>query len=80
MGGINFHGLSGKSSFVASQQDSKFGILDIQITNDGSKLQAKHYANDGSVKDQFSISKKADATVPAYHYDPSLSLTGSEFY
>lgn len=78
MAGINFHGLSGKSSFVASQQDSKFGILDIQITNDGSKLQAKHYANDGSVKDQFSISKAP--TVSAYHYDPSLSLTGSNFY
>lgn len=77
-GGINFHGLSGKSSFVASQQDSKFGILDIQIINDGNKLQAKFYANDGSVKDQFSISKSP--TVSAYHYDPSLSLTGSNFY
>jgi len=77
-GGINFHGLSGKSSFVASQQDSKFGILDIQIVNDGNKLQGKYYANDGSVKDQFSISKSP--TVSAYHYDPSLSLTGSNFY
>lgn len=32
-GGINLHGLSGKSSFISSQQDTKFGILDIKITN-----------------------------------------------
>ena len=28
-GGIDLHGLSGKSKFTASQQDKKFGILDI---------------------------------------------------
>jgi len=56
-GGINLHGLSGKSSFISSQQDSKFGALSIKITNDGSKLDAKYYTNSGSIKDQFSITK-----------------------
>jgi 3',5'-cyclic AMP phosphodiesterase CpdA len=56
-GGINLHGLSGKSSFISSQQDSKFGVLDIKITNGGSKLVAKYYTNSGSIKDQFSITK-----------------------
>ena len=56
-GGINLHGLSGKSSFISSQQDSKFGALNIKITNSGSKLDAKYYTNSGSIKDQFSITK-----------------------
>jgi Concanavalin A-like lectin/glucanases superfamily/Calcineurin-like phosphoesterase len=77
-GGINFHGLSGKSSFVVSQQDSQFGILDLQITDNGNKLQAKYITNGGSVKDQFSISKSA--TTSGYHYDPSLSLSGSNYF
>lgn len=77
-GGINFHGLSGKSSFVVSQQDSQFGILDLQITDNGNKLQAKYVTNGGSVKDQFSISKSA--TTSGYHYDPSLSLSGSNYF
>ena len=56
-GGINLHGLKDKSGFIASQQDKKFGILDIQITNNGNKLEATYYTNEGKVKDNFSISK-----------------------
>ncbi len=56
-GGQNFDPLSGKATFVASQQSTKFGMLDIKITNDGSKLEGKHYTNDGSLFDQFSITK-----------------------
>ena len=56
-GGINLHGLSGKSKFTASQQDKKFGILNIQITNNGNKLEATYYTNEGKVKDHFSIVK-----------------------
>ena len=58
-GGIDLHGLSGKSKFTASQQDKKFGILDIQITNNGNKLEAKYYTNEGKVKDHFSIVKSS---------------------
>ena len=32
-------------------------VLDIKITNGGSKLEAKYYTNSGSIKDQFSITK-----------------------
>jgi hypothetical protein len=57
-GGINFHGLSGKSSFVASQQANKFGILDILMTNDGTKLTGKYYRNgDSTPFDTFTITK-----------------------
>ena len=57
-GGINFHGLSGKSYFVAKQQDQKFGILDILMANDGTKLTGKYYRNGESTPyDTFTISK-----------------------
>jgi hypothetical protein len=56
-GGVDLHGLSGKSKFTASQQDKKFGILDIQIAKNGNKLEATYYTNDGKVKDHFSIAK-----------------------
>ena len=52
-------------------------MLDITISNDGNKLQGKYYTNDGSLKDQFSITK---SSINNYHYDPSLSLSGSNFY
>jgi len=54
-GGVNLHGLSDKAPFMANQQDSKFGILDIQITDN--KLLATFISNDGSTMDQFSITK-----------------------
>jgi hypothetical protein len=63
-GGINFHGLSGKSSFVVSQQDDKFGYLDIVFTNDGATLQGKYYLDSGSVSDQFTISKTIGNSPP----------------
>jgi len=54
-GGVNLHGLSGKSSFIANQQDSKFGVLDIHFNGD--KLDARFVSNDGKIMDQFSITK-----------------------
>ena len=52
-GGVNLHGLSGKSYFIASQQDSKFGIFDMHISAD--TLEAKFIDNAGAILDQFSI-------------------------
>ena len=54
-GGVNLHGLSGFSSFMANQEDSKFGILDMHFSDN--KLDAKFVTNDGSTLDHFSISK-----------------------
>jgi hypothetical protein len=57
-GGINFHGLSGKSYFVVSQQAQKFGQLDILMANDGTKLTGKYYRNGESTPyDTFTITK-----------------------
>jgi Calcineurin-like phosphoesterase len=62
-GGVDLHGLSGKSKFTASQQDKKFGILDIQIPKNGNKLEATYYTNDGKVKDHFSIAKSGGGST-----------------
>jgi hypothetical protein len=65
-GGVNFHGWSGKSSFIAFQKpssDATFGILDLLITNNGKTLQGKYINNGGSVKDQFTIIKTISSSV-----------------
>ncbi len=74
-GGQNFHGLSGKPSWVKFQQDSSFGILDIKITNNGLKLEGRYWTNSGSQLDKFTITKTATATA-TYSFGPSLTLSG----
>jgi hypothetical protein len=54
-GGINFHSLAGKAPFTATQQDSKFGILEMQFSNN--KLDAKFISNAGSAMDHFTVTK-----------------------
>jgi hypothetical protein len=60
-GGVNFHSLDGKSSFIASQQSSRFGHLNIDLVNDGTTLIGKFISNEGGVMDQFTITK---STLP----------------
>jgi hypothetical protein len=60
-GGELKHGLEGQSSFMAYQQDSKFGILDMHFSEN--KLDAKFVAIDGDIMDHFSIEKKAKKAV-----------------
>ena len=55
---MNLHGLSGKSYFIASQQDSKFGIFDMHIS--ANTLEAKFIDNAGTILDQFSINKNVN--------------------
>lgn len=57
-GGVNLHGLSGKSHFIASQQDSKFGIFDMHIS--ANTFEAKFIDNAGTILDQFSINKNVN--------------------
>ena len=73
-GGVNFHALSGKSSFVKYQQDKKFGALDISIENGGNTLAGRYYTNDGLKVDTFKINKGTSAAL--YSFGPSLSLSG----
>jgi hypothetical protein len=54
-GGVNLHSVSDKASFIAYQEDSKFGILDMHFSDN--KLDAKFVTNEGSTLDHFSISK-----------------------
>jgi len=77
-GGVNFHALSGKASFVKTQQDKKFGALNIVVTNNGYKLLGQYYSNGGSKLDEFSITKTgtSTSTTGKYTYGPSLSLSG----
>jgi hypothetical protein len=60
-GGELKHGLDGQSPFMAYQQDSKFGILDMIFSDN--KMDAKFVADDGSTMDHFSISKPAKKAV-----------------
>jgi hypothetical protein len=61
-GGINFHGLSGKAPFAASQQDDKFGALELIISNNGNNLVGKFHTNNGKVTDEFNIVKTNKGT------------------
>jgi K319L-like, PKD domain/Bacterial Ig domain/Calcineurin-like phosphoesterase len=63
-GGVNFHGLSGKAAFVVSQQDTKFGTLNLDFTNNGTKVTGKFFANDGTLMDQFAITKSPPLNIP----------------
>ena len=60
-GGVNFHGLSGSAPFMAYQQDSKFGVLDMHFSDN--KLDAKFVTNDGATLDHFSISKTVKKNI-----------------
>ena len=74
-GGQNFDSFSGKASYVVNQQNIKFGMIDIKITNDGSKLEGKYYTNDGALFDQFSITKVPNSPPTA---NSQVALTGKD--
>jgi predicted phosphodiesterase len=74
-GGVNIHGLAGKSSFVASQQDDRFGAMDLNIENNGDTLAGRYYTNDGVQRDFFKITKSYTSTG-TYTFGPSLTLSG----
>ena len=54
--GAHFFPLYGKAPYIITQFLAH-GFLDVSFTNNGKTLSAKFYANDGSVKDQFTIDK-----------------------
>ena len=77
--GAGFHGFTGLAPYVVKQQDTKYGYLDILFTNNGATLQAKYYLDDGSVFDQFSITKSVggDTSPPlVINTDPAYGDTG----
>ena len=57
-GGQGFHPLSGKASFVSTQQDDDFGQMQIKVIDNGNKLEGKFFPNGAnSAFDTFSITK-----------------------
>ena len=55
--GANLYDLKSKAEFISTQYKG-FGFLNVDITNDGTKLIGTFHANeDGSVKDTFAITK-----------------------
>ena len=60
-GGELKHELDGTAPFMAYQQDTKFGIIDLHFSDNA--LDAKFVAIDGSTMDHFSLSKTAKKKV-----------------
>jgi hypothetical protein len=54
--GEALYDLKSKASFVVMQFKG-YGFLNIDVINNGTTFDAKFYANDGAIKDQFSITK-----------------------
>jgi hypothetical protein len=55
--------LKSKAEYIITQYKG-FGFLNVDITNDGTKLIGTFYANeDGSVKDTFTITKLGNTTM-----------------
>jgi hypothetical protein len=60
-GGELKHDLKGQAAYMAYQQDTDFGVLDIHFSD--KKLDAKFVNNDGATMDQFIIDKTAKKKV-----------------
>ena len=61
-GDVNFHSLDGKSSFIASQQASRFGHLNIDLIKDVTIMVGKFISNEGGIMDQFTITKSTSSS------------------
>ncbi|HEU4483719.1 MAG TPA: purple acid phosphatase [Nitrososphaeraceae archaeon] len=55
-GGASIYPLTGQAPYVATQYVG-FGFLNVDVINDGTTLSGKFIANDGTIKDQFTITK-----------------------
>ena len=58
-GGESLYPLTGQAPYVATQY-VRFGFLNVDVINDGTTLSGKFFANDGTIKDQFSIIKSVN--------------------
>jgi hypothetical protein len=55
-GGAEAYPLTGQASYIVNQYVG-FGFLNIDVINNGETLSGKFYANDGTIKDHFTITK-----------------------
>ena len=56
-GGFELYELDGKKDYIINQTDSSYGFLNVDVINNGTKLNAKFLSNNGTVEDQFTIVK-----------------------
>jgi hypothetical protein len=56
-GGVDIDKFSNHETFVAYQDDSGYGFLNIDLFQDGSILRGTYYANNGTKMDEFRITK-----------------------
>jgi hypothetical protein len=68
-----------KQPYIVTQYDEGSGFLNIDVLNNGTTFNAKFYANDGTIKDEFSITKSISDMLHKYRYKPYLSFIGSNF-
>ena len=54
--GAEIYPLTGQAPYVATQYVG-FGFLNVEVINDGTTLSGKFIANDGTIKDQFTLTK-----------------------
>jgi predicted phosphodiesterase len=59
--GESIYDFKGKASFVVTQFKG-YGFLNIDVINNGTTFDAIFYANDGTIKDQFNITKSKQMT------------------
>lgn len=82
-GGVSLHEYDGKRLYTVTQY-SGFGILDVAVLKDGTTIDARFYANDGTIKDEFTIvkTKSSNNNITAnslYHYMPYITLSGTNY-
>ena len=82
-GGVNFHSLTEKANFIATQQATKFGQLDITFSKTSTRdiLTGQFCANDASVSDpcskssnildKFTIQKNFATTLNSNNANPN---------
>lgn len=54
---VNFDPFTNQEPYVAYQQDSSYGFLNVDIDDNGDTLIGKYYSNNGEVFDEFKIIK-----------------------
>lgn len=56
IGEANLYSLTWQGPYIAEQSEA-FGFLEVQVKEGGTTLKAIFHANDGTVKDRFTINK-----------------------
>jgi predicted phosphodiesterase len=74
-GGESLYRIRCQSDFTVAQRIT-FGILDIQIKNNGLTMEGSFYDNNGFKEDQFTLDKSLSDIASDYHYEPDLTFLG----